>query len=138
MGNFFNNLGYRLIRFMQGRNGMDALARWALGAGIVLTVLDFIFGSVILSTLGLACLVYSMFRCYSKNIASRAMENARFESWARKPRSAFNRFNERWDNRKVKKYFKCAQCGQSLSVPKGKGTLRVTCPKCHATTNVKS
>ena len=65
-------------------------------------------------------------------------ENARFEAWARKPRSAFNRFNERWDNRKVKKYFKCAQCGQPLSVPKGKGTLRVTCPKCHATTTVKS
>lgn len=138
MGNFFNNLGYRLIRFMQGRNGMDTLARWALGAGIVLTVLDFFFGSFIFSTLGLACLIYSMFRCYSKNIAARAMENARFESWARKPRAAFDRFNTRWDNRKTKKYFKCAQCGQSLSVPRGKGTLRVTCPKCHATTNVKS
>ena len=88
--------------------------------------------------MGLACLIYSMFRCYSRNIASRAMENARFEAWARKPQAAFDRFNTRWDNRKTKKYFKCAQCGQSLSVPKGKGTLRVTCPKCHATTTVKS
>lgn len=27
--------------------------------------------------------------------------------------------------------FQCEQCGQKLSVPKGKGTLKITCPKCH-------
>lgn len=138
MRNFFDNLSQKFFLFMQGRNGMDTLAQYALGAGIILTVLDFIFGSMILSTLGLACLVYAMFRCYSKNIASRALENAKFEAWVRKPKAALSRARLRWANRRTTKYFTCAQCGQSLSVPKGKGTLRVTCPKCHAQTTVKS
>ena len=32
----------------------------------------------------------------------------------------------------------CEACGQSLSVPKGRGTLQVTCPKCHHKMKVKS
>lgn len=34
--------------------------------------------------------------------------------------------------------FLCEKCGQSLSVPKGRGTLKVTCPKCHHQQKVKS
>ncbi len=34
--------------------------------------------------------------------------------------------------------FTCSQCGQSLSVPKGKGMLKVTCPKCGNQTIKKS
>ena len=138
MRRFLDNLSYQLIEFMQGRNGMDTLAQYALGAGLVLTVLDFFFGSFVLSTLGLICLVYAMFRCYSRNVSSRALENARFEARVRKPKAAVSRARLRWTNRKTTKYLTCAQCGQSLSVPKGKGTLRVTCPKCHAQTTVKS
>lgn len=138
MGNFFNNLSTKLVGFMQGRNGMDTLAQYALGAGIIFTVLDFFFSSGIISALGLAFLVYSLFRCYSKNISSRALENAKFEAWIRKPKAATQTARTHWANRKTTKYFKCAQCGQSLSVPKGKGTLRVTCPKCHNQTTIKS
>lgn len=34
--------------------------------------------------------------------------------------------------------FTCSQCGQSLSVPKGKGMLKITCPKCGNQTIKKS
>lgn len=43
-----------------------------------------------------------------------------------------------WKERKTSSFLKCPQCGQVLSVPKGKGKLRVTCPKCHAKMEVKS
>ena len=97
-----------------------------------------LLNSLLLSLLSLAFLAYSLFRCYSRNIGARATENARFESWLRKPRAALARLRGRWAGRKDVKYLKCPQCGQSLSVPRGKGTLRVTCPKCHAQTTVKS
>lgn len=138
MKNFLSNLPYKLAQFMYGRNGMDTLAQYALGAGIILTVIDFFAGSALVSALGLAALLYSIFRCYSKNIAQRALENARFEAWVRKPKAALGTAKNRWSNRKTTKYFTCKQCGQSLSVPKGKGTLRITCPKCHAQTTIKS
>lgn len=138
MGKLSNDFQRRLLTFMQGRNGMDTLGQCALGAGIVLTVLDFVLGGTALSVAALALLAYALFRCYSRNIAARALENARFESWARQPRAALARLRGRWTSRKAVKYLKCPQCGQSLSVPRGKGTLRVTCPKCRAQTTVKS
>lgn len=138
MRNFFENLSYKLMQFMQGRNGSDRLAQWAFGAGVVFTLLDLFFGSIILSTLGLVCLAYSVFRCVSRNIGARATENARFEAWLRKPTASVNRARAHWANRSTTKYFKCKQCGQSLSVPKGKGTLRTTCPKCGTQATVKS
>ena len=43
-----------------------------------------------------------------------------------------------WSERKTSKFLKCPACGQILSVPKGKGKIRVTCPKCHAKVETKS
>ncbi|MDY2777424.1 MAG: hypothetical protein SOU51_03510 [Collinsella sp.] len=35
-----------------------------------------------------------------------------------------------WRERKTSLFFRCKTCGTILSVPRGKGKLRVTCPKC--------
>lgn len=43
-----------------------------------------------------------------------------------------------WKQHKTHAFLKCPQCGQVLSVPKGKGKLIVTCPKCHAKMETKS
>ena len=43
-----------------------------------------------------------------------------------------------WSERKTTRFLKCPTCGQMLSVPKGKGKLRVTCPKCRTKMDVKS
>lgn len=138
MGRFLGNLQNNLVRFMMGRNGPDALARTALWAGVILTFVEMLTGWGIFSLLGLACLLYSLFRCFSRNIMARSRENATFLAKTAGMRTAWRRFNARWDERKVKKFVKCPQCKQSLSVPKGKGKLRVTCPKCGTKFDVKS
>ena len=43
-----------------------------------------------------------------------------------------------WAERKTSRFLKCPTCGQMLSVPKGKGRIRVTCPKCHTKMETKS
>lgn len=43
-----------------------------------------------------------------------------------------------WKDRKTKAFLKCPTCGQTLSVPKGKGRIIVTCPKCHTRMETKS
>lgn len=43
-----------------------------------------------------------------------------------------------WTERKVTKFLKCPTCGQILSVPKGKGRIRVTCPKCRTKVETRS
>ena len=95
-------------------------------------------GLGICSLIGMVFLLYFMFRCFSRNIAARTRENARYIALTAKPRAAWARFNTRWDQRKTTKFLKCPQCGQSLTVPKGKGTLKVTCPKCRNQFTTKS
>ena len=43
-----------------------------------------------------------------------------------------------WNERKTSKFIKCPTCGQMLSVPKGKGRIRVTCPKCRTKMETRS
>ena len=76
MSNFFQNLPYKLANFMVGRNGPDALARAALWMGVLFTFLEIITGLGICSLIGLVFVLYFMIRCFSRNIAARARENA--------------------------------------------------------------
>lgn len=110
MSNFFQNLPYKLANFMVGRNGPDALARASLWMGVLFTFLEIITGLGICSLIGMVFLLYFMFRCFSRNIAARARENARYIALTAKPRAAWARFNTRWDQRKTTKFLKCPKC----------------------------
>ena len=55
-----------------------------------------------------------------------------------KPRRSYELAKKKWSNRKTTKYFRCENCGQELSVPRGTGTMRVVCPKCKTETKMKS
>lgn len=43
-----------------------------------------------------------------------------------------------WKERKTKAFLKCPNCGTMLSVPRGKGKIIVTCPKCRTRMETKS
>lgn len=151
MGDFFNNLNAKFQSFMLGRNGSDKLARWALGAAFIAILINLFIPNLILFALSYALLFYSIYRMFSRNVAARQAENAKFEALIGRFGSKGNRqtrsdakatgpkrnsSSKGADADKIK--FACEQCGQSLSVPKGRGTLKVTCPKCHHQMKVKS
>ena len=123
---------------MPGRRGADTFSNFLVVAGIVLLFASLIPGLDLLSWVALIVLAYSLFRSYSKNIAARDRENATFERIVEKPRKQLSLMRKKWTNRKTTRYFKCKGCGQVLSVPRGKGTLRVVCPKCKTETKQKS
>lgn len=129
---------WKLSGMMQGRRGSDTFSNFLVVAGIVLLFASLIPGLDLLSWVALIVLAYSLFRSYSKNIAARDRENATFERIVEKPRKQLSLMRKKWTNRKTTRYFKCKGCGQVLSVPRGKGTLRVVCPKCKTETTKKS
>ena len=148
MSNFFQNLPYKLANFMAGLAVPTVTAQLV---NALYNIVDRIYighipgegdlaltGLGICSLIGMVFLLYFMFRCFSRNIAARTRENARYIALTAKPRAAWARFNTRWDQRKTTKFLKCPQCGQSLSMPKGKGTLKITCPKCRNQFTTKS
>ena len=128
---FFNQLQYRLANWMQGRRGVDRLSNALIILAIVLIVIDMLTNNGLFYLLALIALAVSLFRTFSRNISARGRENASYEALIAKPRTFFSNARTAWCNRKTTIYFKCSGCKTVLSVPRGKGTIRVTCPKCH-------
>ena len=60
-----------LARFMQGRYGSDSLGRFLVWAALILYVLGMFIPYVggLFSFLGLATLIYTLFRMFSRNTA---------------------------------------------------------------------
>lgn len=126
MGNWKN----KLITFMYGRYGMDALYRALNVLWIVLWVIGILTGSVAVTVLAWLCLFYMMFRVFSRNITRRQAENAWFlKMWT--PVKGF--FSLQW--RRVKEYRtavyrKCPDCGAMLRLPHRRGQHTAACPRC--------
>ncbi|MBQ6145978.1 MAG: hypothetical protein IJI82_02990 [Clostridia bacterium] len=130
----------RLRKFMEGRYGADALNRFLTVCGWVLLLLGFVLSALdskvalsvgsLLVTLSWALLIFSIFRTLSKNTSQRASENYKYFVYKNKVTGWFRRLKTRWQDRKVHRYFKCPQCHATVRVPKGKGKIRITCPKC--------
>lgn len=81
MGNFFGNLNDKVQNFMVGRNGPDRLARWVLGASVVMLFVNMFVPNVVCTMLSYALLFYCVYRMFSTNVAARRQENERFEEF---------------------------------------------------------
>ncbi len=117
-------------RFMLGRYGADQLGVVLFTVSAVLYIVASVFGLRFLRMAAWFVLFFAMFRFLSHNITRRRAENDRFLTvfWPKKRRfqQKFGDFKER----KQYKFFKCPACGNRLRVPRGKGRIRITCPKC--------
>ncbi|MBQ0065334.1 MAG: hypothetical protein KBT48_06185 [Firmicutes bacterium] len=116
-------LKYALFRFMYKRNGFDDLSRAILSWTLVLCVISLFVRNSIFNAIVLAILTYNMFRVFSKNISARRKENEKFLYFL-KP------YAIQYQQRKTHVVFRCKNCGQIIRVPKGKGKIDITCPKC--------
>ena len=117
---------------MVGRNGTDDIVRAAIIVAFVLLLIECFVPTGVLSVVSFALIAYAIYRSCSQNVAARRRENERFLEMTAKPRKRISLLGKKWRNRKTTSYFACRQCGATLSVPKGKGKIRVTCPKCGA------
>ena len=123
-----------IARFMQGRYGVDKFSNFLFAAALVCLVVEFFVPVAVVRTiLNLAALVllaYSYCRVFSKNHTKRYAENARFMKYFGGLQGLFHkRRNDRMQKR-YHRIFKCPNCRQSVRVPKGKGKIAITCPKC--------
>ncbi len=127
---FLSRLRYNLQRFMYGRNGVDLLSRDLNILGLIFMLADLFLHSYILYVLGLVCFFLSVFRSLSRNIAKRSAENSRYFKMRNRVKNWFTSKRQEFAGRKVYRYFRCATCSQRLRVPKGRGSIEITCPKC--------
>ena len=124
----------RLRAFMAGRNGMDGLGFGLLFAAVIVNLLArFVHverTAALLSLIALALMLWCLYRIFSRNIAVRQRENQKFMGLFSRVKSGASDVKYRMDNASTYKFFTCPGCKNKLRVPKGKGKIQITCPKC--------
>lgn len=110
-------------KFMSNRYGVDELSNFMVIISIVIFIIYKITNISLLNWISLLTIGFAYYRVFSKNYKDRYSENQKFLNY-------INRFKERFKNRRIFKYFKCPVCNQRVRVPKGKGKIKITCPKC--------
>ena len=122
MRGFFGKLRAGFQRFMQGRYGGDKLNMmlvWVSFGCMVVSLLiplatvklGLILGSYIL-------IAWAFFRMLSRNTYKRYQENRKYLQFWEKLKDREHR------------YYDCPRCRQPVRVPRGKGKIAITCPKC--------
>ena len=119
---FMAQLSAKLQRFMAGRYGTDRLNMTILGAGLVACLISSFFQkpliNLLLTALSYGLMIWAIYRSLSRNTYKRYQENRKFLQF-------FDRLKDRQH-----RYFDCPKCHQVVRVPRGKGKIAITCPKC--------
>ncbi len=131
-----DNFRERLNRFMQGRYGVDDFARGTFIAALALIIISTLMGprsrfGSILETLGLIALVYNCYRIFSRDISRRYDENRAYLEKTASLRDWWNKEKNVMKQRKDYHIYSCPGCGQKIRIPRGKGRIEISCPKCH-------
>ena len=119
---FFQRLGYGFRNFMAGRYGTDKLNMVILSAGLVICLISPFVNSVrvqlLLTAVSYGLMIWALFRGFSRNTYKRYQENRKFLQF-------FERLKDR-----EHRYYDCPKCRQVVRVPRGKGRIAITCPRC--------
>lgn len=107
---------------MTGRYGADKLSTIALWVAVIIMLVGLFIPwalvKLILIVVYFTLMGWAIFRCFSRNTYKRYQENRRFLLM-------LDRIKDRQH-----KYFDCPKCRQPVRVPRGKGKIAITCPKC--------
>jgi len=119
---FLQRLSYGMRNFMVGRYGTDKLNMVILSAGLAACLISAFADSVkinlLLTGVSYGLMIWALYRSFSRNTYKRYQENRKFLQF-------FERLKDR-----EHRYYDCPKCRQVVRVPRGKGKIAITCPKC--------
>ena len=117
-------------QFMIGRYGTDGLNQFLSIASIVLLLISLLTRFSLFTWLGLVLLVLCYYRSLSRNISKRTEENYQYYALKDRVDRKFRGLKDQWANRKLYHYYRCPKCRQKLRVPRGRGRIQISCPRC--------
>ena len=125
-------MGSKMQSWMYGRYGQDELSQFLSILALFFVIIGMFAAPGAFAGLALALWLIVLFRTYSKNITKRRQERDAYLKLANPVKNWFHLQQRKWNDRKTHRYYKCSQCKGTLRVPKGKGKIKIRCPKCGA------
>ena len=114
---------------MYGRCGLDSLNKALIIVFLFLELIAGFFSLWYVRFIPYLLFFYVAFRFFSKNVNKRSVENDRFmRGWGPIADRVQTRVRQMRDP--YYKYYRCSKCGVLQRVPKGRGNIKITCPKC--------
>ena len=128
-----------LAKLMVGRYGVDQLTNFLLIVSMVILLVATLLvrnSAVhsVLFTLAVALLVIGYYRIFSRKTSKRYEENQKYLRLRNRLTGRLRALRDRLRQSRTHRFFKCPECGVTVRVPKGKGKIKITCPKCRAKT----
>ena len=117
-------------RFMTGRYGADELSKLMMGAAVAVMLLNLFLRSEVLNIVVTVLLLLICLRMFSRNIQKRYDENRRYLVYKGKVTGFFAKKKRTAQDLKDNHIYRCPSCGQKIRIPRGRGRIIVTCPKC--------
>lgn len=125
------NIFFKLQRFMQGRYGVDEISSILLGLSLILSILSNFDKLRFLYFIALIPIILSFVRSLSRNITARIAEREKYLTLVEPIKPFIKLQQNKFRDRKTHRYFRCKNCKATLRVPKDKGKISITCPKCN-------
>ncbi|MBQ1705747.1 MAG: hypothetical protein II028_07945 [Clostridia bacterium] len=122
-----------LQKVFAGRYGVDQLSRFLTTTAMITLLLSvFLKGTLrfFFWLLTIVILVWGYIRMFSRNTYKRRAENNAYLTLRYRLTGKITAFRQRMKQKKYYRFYKCPGCGVTTRVPKGKGKIRITCPKC--------
>ena len=125
----------KLRQFMAGRYGTDQLnicllLVYLLVSLVMIPFQKYLIGNILSLVLRYGLLILIGYRMLSKDTAKRYRENQKFLVVWNRVKKIWDRELRIWKERKHFHIYKCEKCGQRIRIPRGKGRICITCPRC--------
>ncbi|PXV84607.1 hypothetical protein C8E03_12410 [Lachnotalea glycerini] len=121
----------KIRHFMAGRYGVDELTRFILLLDCLLMVFSLLLRNSVMNFICIFLILLCYLRMFSKNYSQRFKENQMYLKY-------YDRFANKYASVKyaiqqhgIYHIYKCPSCKQKIRIPKGKGKISITCPKCN-------
>ncbi len=130
--NFLQKITSKIQQFMVGRYGNDEFTLFLSVTGLIFSVLGNFKYLQIFYLIGTIMIFYGLFRSLSKNYEARRKELNWYLVWSVKPKAELKLLGNKIRDRKTHRYFRCKNCKTIMRVPRGRGKIEISCPKCRA------
>jgi len=119
-------------KFMYGRYGTDELTYALILLSVIFSLISNFDKLRFFYLISILPLAVAIWRTLSRNTNARYNERLFFIKIISVPKSKLKNIKNRIRDRKSHKYFTCKNCKATLRLPKGRGKINITCPKCGA------